>query len=644
MCLPSMKDRRGGVGPAALSAAAAILAVHAGLVVWASSTNFVVVDEVGHLAAGMTHLETGTFFAYRVNPPLPRLVAAVPMWLAGARVDYSQFQDGPGHRCEFPIGQDFAAVNGERYFTLARLARLTGVGWSLLGGLVVFVWARDLYGRPGGLLALSLWCFNPTVIGFAAVVVPDLPAAAAAVTAGYLCWRYLRRPSWAGAWFVGLGLGLAQLTKFTLLVLYPVWAVCFVIAWRAGRSANPPDRPRVRHAVFAVGVSVVVVNLGYEFSGTGRPLGEFAFVSEMFRGEAPPAPDGSGNRFRGTAAGRIPVLLPAEYVRGIDTQRKDFEAGLPSYLDGEWRNRGWWYYYLYGLGLKLPVGALALVAVGCLTTLRYLRRCPAADAAAVWLPAAAVVGFVSSQTGFNHHLRYVLPAVPLLFVGAGAAGRWVVSGVPFAGGAVVGLGLWAGVAGITVGPHFLSYFNPLGGGPERGHEHFVDSNIDWGQDLLHLKKWLDAHPDHAPLRLAYFNTIDPAVAGIRYQLPPSEPRPGKYAVSVHFVRGGSFPAFDGRGGTVWVQPGQYTYFQHFRPVGKAGYSIFLYEVSPEGANAARARMGLPPLPAGADPGTPAPAAVRRGGQHRSASRVASSRVGRSDRPWCMPQRRPSARR
>ena len=74
----------------------------------------------------------------------------------------------------------------------------------------------------------------------------------------------------------------------------------------------------------------------------------------------------TGNRFAGTWLGKIPVPLPADFVQGIDTQRYDFKRGLPSYLRGQWADHGWWYYYLYALAIKEPLGTwcLAALAIG----------------------------------------------------------------------------------------------------------------------------------------------------------------------------------------------------------------------------------------------------------------------------------------
>ncbi len=71
-------------------------------------------------------------------------------------------------------------------------------------------------------------------------------------------------------------------------------------------------------------------------------------------------------------------------------------------------------------------------------------------------------------------------------------------------------------------PFHLSYFNELAGGADRGWEHLIEANMDWGQDLLSLKRWLDQHPEARPVRLAYYGGVDPHRAGIDYELPPSQ--------------------------------------------------------------------------------------------------------------------------
>jgi hypothetical protein len=97
-------------------------------------------------------------------------------------------------------------------------------------------------------------------------------------------------------------------------------------------------------------------------------------------------------------------------------------------------------------------------------------------------------------------------------------------------------------------PRYLSYFNAAAGGPRGGAKHLVDSNLDWGQDLPRLKRWMDAHGVHE-VDLAYFGTADPHAYGIAFRkvalymdffpdMPVVQPQHGHYlAASVTFLEG-----------------------------------------------------------------------------------------------------------
>ncbi|MGB9609043.1 MAG: hypothetical protein ACPL3E_01565, partial [Minisyncoccia bacterium] len=50
--------------------------------------------------------------------------------------------------------------------------------------------------------------------------------------------------------------------------------------------------------------------------------------------------------------------------------------------------------------------------------------------------------------------------------------------------------LWFGLEIVFTYPYFISYFNEFGGGVWNGYKIVTDSNYDWGQDLLRLKKFV----------------------------------------------------------------------------------------------------------------------------------------------------------
>lgn len=581
--------------------AAALLCLHGVLLAVSAARHSPTLDEVGHLPAGICIWEIGRFDLYCVNPPLVKMVAAAPVWMDGPILDWRSFSDAPGARPEWSIGADFVRANGERSFWYFTAARWACIPFSIVGGWVCFRWARELYGPLSGLMALSLWCFSPNILGWGATINPDAGAAAMGVLAGYCLWRWLQDGSWGRAAAAGFALGLAELTKSTWLLLFPLWP----LLWLLVRRTSPAAR-RGREALqlgFILLLGLYVLNLGYGFEGTLRRLGDYEFVSRMLTGRESTA-DGSpaGNRFAATWLASVPVPLPAPEVIGIDLQKRDFEERKWSYRNGEWKNGGWWYYYGYALLLKEPLGTWLLAILAGILLLRD-RRYSAAwrDELVLLVPALAVLVLVSSQTGFSRYLRYVLPCFPFAYIWISRIARSVALKNRVLAGVAAAAWTWSVVSSLLIYPHSLSYFNELAGGPEEGHRYLIDANIDWGQDLLDLRRWYAAHPEARPLRAAVYSMLPLEAFGIETQgAPPpgptSEtdlgrltadeglrlgPQPGWHALSIHRLHD---------------RDGSYDYFLHeFKPVEVIGYSIYVYHLSIGEANRVRRKLGLPEL-------------------------------------------------
>lgn len=591
---------------------AVLLSIQTAMLGWAATRHSPGIDEVGHLAAGLHHWQSRTFDLYRVNPPLVRLVATAPLVLIGVELPQRTLDTASPVRPEFDLGRELMNHYGERSFWYLTVARWACIPFALLGTTVIYLWGRDLFGSRAGLLSAVLWVFCPFVLANAQMITPDTGAASLGSVACFLFWRWIRRPRWILAVAAGTLLGLAGLTKLTWVILPAIWLTSWlmVIVRNPGRTVAVSSWGQFRQLIITFLVALYVVNAGYGFEGTGRPLAQYKFLSRALTAETD---DGERvNRFQGTWLGTVPVLLPRNYVQGVDAQKRDFEAGMRSYLRGEWRTEGWWYYYLYGLAVKTPIGTLSLFGLAILSCLFACQSRPGWRVELLLLlPGLTVLGFVSSQTGFNHHLRYVLPAFPFLFIWLGRVVLYRGPGQVFWRLTIGMAMLGTVVSSLSVYPHSMSYFNEAVGGPARGSEHLVDSNIDWGQDLLNLKRWLDQHREARPLGLAYFGFIDPRIAGIEFHLPPKGPRdpadfldpqptllgprPGWYAISVSILQGYHFPLSDGKGGMEFIEGECYAYFHRFRPVAMAGYSIRIYHLQPDECNRVRLEMGLPAL-------------------------------------------------
>jgi hypothetical protein len=262
-------------------------------------------------------------------------------------------------------------------------------------------------------------------------------------------------------------------------------------------------------------------------------------------------------------------------VRGIDWVLHKGEVKTPSYfLHGELSSTGWWYYFPVAMGIKTPLGLL-LLALSGLALLALRRRDGPQGEFLLWLPLVLLFAAGALFTSLYIGVRHMLPAAPLLCV-LGARAARDLRGI---GGRtlVAGLTAWHFWAGISISPYHLSYFNELVGGPGHGHEWLVDSNIDWGQDLVRLKRYMDEHGIKRA-KLAYFGRADPGIYGIEHEELPEKPVSGGVAVvSATFLQGR--PYFWLRGGKLdWVPPGAYSWIKDRPLIGRVGYSLFVFDL------------------------------------------------------------------
>jgi hypothetical protein len=268
------------------------------------------------------------------------------------------------------------------------------------------------------------------------------------------------------------------------------------------------------------------------------------------------------------------------YFTGIAFQLEHARSGHSSFLMGEHSARGWWYYLLVALLLKTPIASITLLVIALVRFASRARKGAWLDEAFLLIPTAVVLGFFSMNPQ-SIGLRYVLPIYPFLFVLASEVARVVATRTLYAGGLVAALVSYLVLASWSIHPHYLAYFNELIGGPGNGYKYLVDSNLDWGQDLPGLKRFMQANaiPE---ISLSYFGTDSPARYGIPYRWLPSmvlkDPNAGKpspvpqaplewVAISATNLQG------------VYLEDrALFEKFARRRPVATIGYSIFVYHV------------------------------------------------------------------
>jgi hypothetical protein len=582
---------------------------------WDSPT----VDEFAHLPAGYYYLKTGNFELYDLNPPLPRVLSALPLLALQPQIDTgARLRDDGWYPWVFAT--DFMRRNRERFDRIFLFGRLPVVALGVLLGLLVWRWARRLYGEEAGLVALAGCAFCPSLIAHAHLATTDVAFALAAAGALYLAQRWLERPRLPALLAAGVALGLAQLTKFSAVLLYPILLLLAVAALVRGErfplrrpapdaaEDRPPgaeddrapnlaaadrghegagrDRLKLadgqRHrsrggarggslaSLAALGlVSLAVLDAGYLFQGVGATVGAFHFRSRLMQGLAAALPAGL----------RLP--LPAPYVHGFDSIQLINEQGeFPTWFCGRWLPQGTWLYYPVTLLLKTP---LPLLAAWLAAPFARLPRLPE-DAGRrrheefLWLPALVLLAVFSLGSKVSYGIRYLLPIVPLACVYSGRLVPWVRTRGRAVRGAALALLLIYPTSALLATPDTIAYFNLLAVGG--GDRYLLDSNLDWGQGLKRLRAFLDR--ENLPgIPLAYFGHIDPTIYGIRWRFPDPN-HPGPAVVSANFAHGYPYVT-NVRGHMVPIPAGAFSWIARHPRRADLGGGLYLYEI---GAGAA----------------------------------------------------------
>jgi len=432
------------------------------------------IDEAGHLAYGERGLTQGTFArnTQYENSKMPvSVLNALPVAVASRL----------GHPPD----------EAERLW-LARLPTvLLGVGL----GVLVFLWAGELFGFRGGALALFLYTFCPNVLAHTHLVTTDVATALGMFAATYALWRYFQAPGPVRLALAAGSFGLAQLTKATALFLVPIFVLIALSEVLRAQVASGPrgasgasgasgvalaSAPRrlVRAAWPAAALAIgalATLNLGFAGEKTFAPLRSYAPISRPFQALAatPLVRD-------------LPIPVPQPYVAGLDMVTRDARDGSLSYLHGRYSTHGFWNYYLVATLIKVPVGTLLLLALAVWLAATGRVRVPGAEAF-LFVPVLFLLAYLSLAFELQIGLRYFLPAFPFLFVAAGRTASWRPLASPF-GVVVILLAAWTAISSFSVHPRYIPYFNELVGGPKNGYHWLTDSNVDWGQDRDYVRE------------------------------------------------------------------------------------------------------------------------------------------------------------
>jgi len=534
-------------------------------------------DEPPNLGAGYTYLTTGeTWHIFSLG--LPPLLIAWMTWPVVLANPHIPLQTLPNwHALALPpYFRALLPLLGP----VERLEVAGRVPMMLLGmllGSLVFRWAADLFGEKGGLLALALMVFDPTMVAHAQLATTDVGVTLLGFATFFVSWRSLAHRRSGLRWDIGIGLlagatMAAKVSGFVWVGLVVGIITVVEVVRSAGQKPGFSEKTRflVRRVVVIVAVALLFLWWVYGFQIGPLRIGPYLLT----------------------------VPAPCHWETMIGQAAST--SGRLMFLIGETKlGEGWWWYFPFAFLIKNPIPLLLIWVGAIVVSLRprspisilhspsSILHSPISILDLLFLLAFPVVYVAAAiYSEFNIGYRHLLPIHPFLYVLAAdltGFGKPVRSGgkTRFLRVLWVALWIWYAVGTVRMFPHYLTYFNELAGGPRNGYRYLVDSNVDWGQDFKTLKKDLDRLDIRPPLRLGHHWYAGPELYTVEYeQIPPFaddfsvafsprfDPPPGTYVLGATLLQ---------RGYGILEQ---YEWFKHQTPVAQPGYGLFVYRVDP----------------------------------------------------------------
>jgi hypothetical protein len=481
------------------------------------------------------------------HPPLSSLVHGIPLlWVD---IPEEIWRDRNADR----RGQRIIALRSDDW--LLNGSRLAMLPVALALGALVFRWSQRLYGDWGGFLSLAVFAFSPNLIAHARLITPDMTMTLMTLASGYRLWRLAVAPDRRERVLTGLCLGLLLLSKHTALALLPIWMLTDLVARIRMDAANGPALRRVlshlRHWPELLAMAFAVLWAGHFFDVGMLRIDGF----------------------------ELPIFAP-DYFQGAYFQWTQSRLPHQFFLMGKFSTQGWWYFYLLVLAIKIPI-ATSFLLLGLVAGRGWLGVRFRSEETYLWLPFLLFLVYLSLFNTIHNGFRYLMPAFPGLLVLLGKyaestrRGRWHHA-------AVAGALSWLMASSVWIWPDYLAYHNEWIGGPSNAYRWSSDSNLDWGQDLKQLKRYMEERGIER-VQLAYFGTADPAHYGIAYDYLPSansmlRPMPGTKKIPVdRRAQIVALSAYQYQGVGFGGRPVHHSYHA-YRPNDQVGHSILIFDL------------------------------------------------------------------
>lgn len=570
-------------------------------------------DEVAHIPAAYSYVTQHDTRLNPEHPPLLKDLAGLPLLFLHLKFDTTQpFWTGdlPGKWDEgqWAAGRHLLYEAGNNPDQIIFFARLPIVLLSIIFGLFLFKWGKEIAGTTAGLFVLVLYAFDPNILGHNHYLTTDLGIAAFLTFSFYYFLKFIKHPTWKNVFLGGFFLGLLLVSKFSSIVAIPIYGLTLVVYSLVKENSEGKNdwKSRLKNlgiylgkGIVAFAIAAIVIWIVYKANTFRMPKEVFDQTIDFFFSSTDSNVKASlTNSMLHTLNNNLLTAPWSHYIFGPAWTFKRVSGGNGAYFLQQVGNGFVWYFpIVFIIKETLPFLLLSVLALlftfkqtieTIIKNFKNFKKLRLALAkflrySASWYAMFLFIilyAYLSISGGLNIGFRHLFPILPFAyllitkktfdFIKEKHAITQKTYSIIF--GLLI---VWIVAEPIANYPGYVSYFNEMVGGSKNGYHYVTDSNTDWGQDLKRLKIWLDQHPTIDKIHVDYFGggnvqtyLGDKAIPWFDSKRPVEK---GWYAISTNYLQGSIYDKKRSPDET-------YSWTLDYKPFDEIGNSILIFYV------------------------------------------------------------------
>jgi hypothetical protein len=507
-------------------------------------------DESVYILEGdrYTH-EPNSYYNNSGSPHLLKMLSGMVIYALPLNRDYN-----PYFQNQFTNvynSADFTYVQNSQYAQqIITLTRIPHLVLAVILAISIYLFTKKQFGQQAAIIALILFTTNSNILANAPTSNLDIGTATLIFLTSISFFYFLKhspvelttkskskctklqffQQKYLTPQLVmtGILLGLAQVTKISAILIYPIFIIYFLYIRYTQKNSHS-----FRHLFLIFTISFITIWSTYGFSlgpillSTDNPFAlNYYVISKL--------PFISSYSSQITDLLKLPIYPAGAFFNNFNFQLTHQYLGHTTFLNGQFFSHSAWYFIPIIFLIKNPLTLSALIALSIFSLIKYSKKQINSQ---IFLLIPIILFVVwSLRSSLQLGLRYIMPMFPFLFI-------WIATNIATfldqnKKSKITKIIIYSvitlySVSNIAYFPNFFAYRNELSR-LQNPIEQITDSDYDWGQNIYLLSEFQKANKIY-PLYLKSFSGANLSYYNIDSKQDAveafSQKNPGYYAFS-----------------------------------------------------------------------------------------------------------------